>query len=246
MMSLTECLDVIKSHASVRSYTGGVDEDDLEAIVNAARRAPTGWNLQPLTVIVVVDRELKSRLAEALGGQEHVANAPVFLVFVVDYSKIVGAGERLGVEVRPGLGNLVEALIDAGIASGWAAVAAESLGYGVTFIALYENPCGVAEALGLPGYVVPAVGLTIGKPAEKPEPRPRQRLDMFRDFNAYSSEKDRASAVLEVYGARAGRLFRYLFTRNGYYERASRNMLKCLCRAGFEIEGCGSGDGRRG
>ncbi len=238
-MAEKNCLSVIKSHASVRSYRGGeIPREHLEAILEAARRAPTGWNLQPLTIIAVQDPDLKKKLSQALGGQEHVAEAPVFLVFAIDYAKIARLGEKLGYRIEPGLGNLVEALIDAGIASGWAAIAAETLGYGITFIALYENPCPVAEALGLPDLVVPAVGLTIGRPAEAPKPRPRQSLETLVDYNHYTGPEEKAEALresLDTYAGRASRLFSYIFSPGGYYERASRNMAHCLREKGFKV-----------
>ena len=67
---------MIGKHASVRSFRPEpVDPQDLEKILEAARRAPTSWNLQPLTVTAVTDPALRKKLAEAVGGQEHVAEA---------------------------------------------------------------------------------------------------------------------------------------------------------------------------
>ncbi len=169
-------LDVIFSHASVRSYTSEpVSREDLERILEAARRAPTAWNLMPVYIYAVLDEKLKGELAEALGGQEHVARAPVFLVFSLDWGKLLKASEESGVEPAiPGIGHIVPGLVDVGIIAGWAGLAAESLGYGITFIAVYSNPCRVAEILGLEEYVVPVVGIALGRPAESPGPRPRQ------------------------------------------------------------------------
>ncbi|MET1127885.1 MAG: nitroreductase family protein [Thermoproteota archaeon] len=234
---MSGCLAVISGHASVREYTGDpIPREDLEKIIEAARRAPTGWNLQPITVIAVLDAEKKRRLAEILGGQQHIASSAAFLVFAVDYAKILRAAEAKGVKFEPKLSNVVEGLVDAGIASGWAALAAESLGYGVTFIAVYWRPCQVAEVLGLPKYVVPAVGLTIGRPASKPAPKKRQSREAFADVDSYGSAEAKAKAVLEVYGEKAERLFReVLFGPEGYYEEFARNMRACLEEKGFRV-----------
>ncbi len=230
------CLDTIKGHVSIRAFTGDpIPEDDLRLILEAARRAPTGWNLQPFSITVVRSRERLRSLADAVGGQEHVASAAAFLVFSVDYAKIVEAAKELGIVVKPELSNLYEALVDIGIASGWAALAAESLGYGIVFVALYENPCSVAEIIGAPKYVVPTVGLAVGRPAEKPEPRRRQPLETLVDYEQYGSPERKAKGVLETYGSRAMKLFTYIFDAEGYYKEASERIRLCLEEKGFSL-----------
>ena len=227
---------MIGKHASVRSFRPEpVDPQDLEKILEAARRAPTSWNLQPLTVTAVTDPALRKKLAEAVGGQEHVAEAPVFLVFSVDYHKLLEAARAAGVEpADPGLGHLVVGALDAGIASGWAALAAEELGYGVVFIALYSNPCRVADILGLPRRVIPVVGLCIGRPAEHPEPRPRHPVEVFAAENRYPSPEGMAEKVGSVYGRKAGKLFRYVLAPGGYYESVGETLLRCMEERGYK------------
>ena len=228
------CLSVAKSHASVRVFKEeDIGEEDLRAVLEASRRAPTGWNLQPVTIVAVRDREKLRLIADSVGGQEHVANAAVFLVYVVDYAKIVRAAEKLGIKAEPGPANLYEALVDVGIMAGWAMLAAESLGYGGVFVALYENPCAIVELLNLPRYTVPVVGLALGRPAEKPAPKKRQRLDALVAWDEYGNADEKAEAVLEVYGERARRLFTYVFSPDGYYRTASERLLFCLGKQGL-------------
>lgn len=161
--------EIARRHRSIRSYSGGVPDDHLNIIIETARRAPSAWGFQPYTITIVRDRTLLERLAEAVGGQRHVAEAPVFLVFSVDFAKIKAGAELLGVKVADiGVQHLMTALVDVGIAAGWAALAAEDLGYGVAFIAIYSNPCKVAEIIGAPEFTLPAVGLVVGKPGENP------------------------------------------------------------------------------
>ncbi|NOZ89271.1 MAG: NADPH-dependent oxidoreductase [Crenarchaeota archaeon] len=231
------CIEQIKKHVSIRRFTGEpIPDEDLGEILEAARRAPTGWNLQPLSITVVRSKEKLRQLADAVGGQEHVANAAAFLVFSVDYAKIVAAGEQIGVKVIPRLANLYEALIDVGIASGWAALAAESLGYGIVYVALYENPCAVAEIIRAPRYVIPAVGLAVGRPAEQPQPRRRQPLEAIVDYEEYGDPREKSRLVAETYGARAVKLFTYVFDSEGYYASASEALQRCLREHGFSLQ----------
>jgi len=231
----SSCLETIYSHVSIREY---LEEDipsrDLDKILKAAQRAPSGWNLQPYTIIVVRDSGKKKKLAAQLGGQDHVANSSVFLVFVVDYAKVLAATEKQGIRFTPLLSHFAEALIDIGIAAGWAALAAETLGYGITFIAVYEDPCRVADTLGIPRYAIPVLGLTIGKPRNKPSIRPRQPLEKLIDTDSYNNYKEKSRGVLEVYRDRVEKVFNYIFTSNKYYDKAHRNILKCLAEKGFQ------------
>ena len=232
------CLSTIERHASVRSYTGEeIAEEDLEAILGASQRAPTGWNLQPVTIVVVRRRDLLRQLADIVGGQDHVASAAAFLVYTVDYAKVVEAARREGLQADPGPANLYEALIDAGIMAGWAMLAAESLGYGGVFVALYENPCPIIDLLGLPRYTMPAVGLALGRPAERPQPRPRQRLSALAPRDGYGDVESKAEALIEAYNGRARKLFSYIFGPDGYYRSASERLLFCLEKQGLISRG---------
>ena len=193
------CLETMSKHVSIREYLDQpVPQGDLEKIVEAARRAPSAWGLQPYTIIAVTDKDEKKTIAEAVGGQEHVAKAPLLLVFAVDYAKLQALAEKLGRRVsEPKFGHLAIGLVDVGIAAAWAALAAEELGYGITFIALYSNPCRVAEILSLPENTLPAIALTIGKPAAKPGPQPRQPVKALLDKEKYTSPQAKAEAILE-------------------------------------------------
>jgi len=235
---VSSCIATMLSHASVRSYRGEpVREEDLKAIIEAARRAPSSWGLQPVTVTVVRSSELKRRIAEAVGGQDHVACAPVFLAFSIDYRMLLEAARLAGVEPsQPGPGHLAVGILDVGIAAGWAAVAAESLGYGTVFIALYSNPCRVAELLKLPPLVLPLVGLCIGWPAERPQPRPRQPPSLFYADEGYVSlNPSPLRALALLHGERAVALYQHVLGEGGYYDAVGRRLLDCARRRGFRV-----------
>lgn len=229
------CIDTIMRHASVRVFRDEeVPREDLGKILEAARRAPSSWNLQPVTVIAVTDKGLKKAIAETVGGQEHVAKAPVFLVFSADYHKLLEASRLAGVSVsQPGIGHFVVAAIDVGISSAWAALAAEELGYGVVFVALYSSPCRIADILGLPMHVVPLVGLAVGRPAERPSPRPRHPREVFAAENQYPSPTSLGEKVRSTYRGGGTKLFNYVLSPGGYYDQVAKALLDCLERRGF-------------
>jgi FMN reductase [NAD(P)H] len=57
-------------HRSIRSYTDQpVSDEMLDAIIEAAHRAPTSMNAQEISLVVVRDAERRARIAELAGGQ---------------------------------------------------------------------------------------------------------------------------------------------------------------------------------
>ncbi len=233
---MSECIGVIGSHRSIRKYRPEpVPDEDLEKILEAARRHPSSWNLQPVTVLVVKDQETKDRLARALWNQPHIREAPVFLIFAVDYLKVVKATELLGVEpVEPGQGNLVSGVMAASMSLAWAALAAESLGYGVSFIAVYGRPCRVVDLLKLPKYVLPIAGLLIGKPAENPELRPRQPIEALIAAGGYGDAEERAKRYVSA-DPELAKTLKMVMGRDGFYKEVNRDVAECIRRQGFKL-----------
>lgn len=59
-----------------------VPDEYLQAILEFAAQAPSGYNLQPWRMIVVRDGENRKRLQQAAFGQPKVGEAPVVVIFV--------------------------------------------------------------------------------------------------------------------------------------------------------------------
>lgn len=227
--------ELAMKHVSTRVFLQrDIDEGDLTRILEVARRAPSAWNMQSYHVIAVRDQSVKSKLAAILGGQDHVASAPVLLVFALDQGKILEAARRLGLSVEPGPSLLLEASINIGIAAGWAALAAEELGYGVVFIALYRDPCRVAEAMGIHG-LTPLLGLALGKPGEKPRLRPRQMPAAVYSVSGVTPVDERVRGLLDVYGSKAAS--RLGFILGEFHREASASLVKCLGEQWFKTSG---------
>jgi nitroreductase len=73
------------SRRSVRNFLPDpVPEDLLVRLLEAARWAPSGYNLQPTHMVVVADPSLKPDLCRACMGQRQILEAPVTVVFTGD------------------------------------------------------------------------------------------------------------------------------------------------------------------
>jgi FMN reductase (NADPH) len=183
----------------------------IEDIVTAGQRASTSSNLQMYSVVVTTDPEKRARLKELCGNQRHIGEAPVFMVWCMDLSRLNRACGLQGYEHHHGyVENFLVSAMDVAIAMQNAALAAESMGLGICYIgALRNNPRQVIELFELPRLVFPVCGMTVGWPAKQPMIRPRLPLEAVLHWDRYDPddreyirEYDRAMVETGIYDGR--------------------------------------------
>lgn len=126
-MSLYE---LILSRRSIRQFKPEpVSRDILKKLVNAARLAPSGANLQPLEFIVVDDKELRKLLFPCLKWAAYIApegdpkpgHEPTAYIIVLVNLQVRDEGyER---DVGAAVENMILAALEEGIGSCWIASA---------------------------------------------------------------------------------------------------------------------------
>jgi len=160
-----ELLEVIYRRRSVRKYEKKpIPEEILKAILEAGRLAPTAKNLQPWHFIVVRDPEIKRKLVFT-DWNNFIEEASVV---------IVGCGEM----------DKKWAVVDVAIALQNMVIAAEALGLGSCWIGAFEEE-EVKRALGVPDHLKVVAMITIGYPAERPEPPPKKKLEEIVHFEKF-------------------------------------------------------------
>lgn len=192
-----QVIDNMLSHRSIRSYTDkAVNEENLDTIIRAIQAAPNWVNLQLVSIIAIKNAERRKLFAELCGNQQHIAEAPVFLVFCADYYRVALACRKKGQifdEIMQDIDTLIVGAHEVGIALEAATVAAESLGLGTVPIGdVRKNAQEVIRELQLPEYVFPILGLCIGYPANNPGLKPRLPKDavFFEEtYNPHLAEK---------------------------------------------------------
>lgn len=205
------------AHRSVRRYLpDDVPDEVVATLVAAAQSAATSSNLQLWSVVAVRDPQRRARLAHLAGDQEHVVQAPVLLVWLVDLGRAHVVADRHGAptEAAEFLESTVVGFVDAALAAQNATLAAESLGLGTVYIgALRNRPEDVAEVLGLPAHVFPAFGLVVGHPdpGEQAGVKPRlpqeavlhhETYDLARQLDAVAAYEDRIGEYYRAQGLR--------------------------------------------
>ncbi len=250
----TPTLELIHRHGSVRRYKPDlVPESMIEQIVSAGQRASTSSNLQTYSVVVTYDLKKKQRIQEICDDQKHISQAPVFLLWCADFSRLQRVCKHQGYSVEAGyVENFMVASVDTAIAMQNAALAAESLGLGFCFIgALRNDPGVVIDLFSLPELVFPVAGMTLGWPEKTPRIRPRLPLgailhwDVYRqDDTSFLEEYDQAMKDSKIYQGRQIDLENQDPAQYGWLEHSARRSSKpsrphlreSILKVGFLLE----------
>ena len=187
----TPTIEQINKHYSVRSFKPDpVPREMVQAIVAAGQRASTSSNLQMFSVVAVADEAKRQQLADFCGGQDQIRQAPIFLAWCADLSRLGRICTMLDyTHVADYLENFLVSAVDTAILMQTAALAAESLGLGMCFIGAIRNqPQDVIDLLELPPLVFPVAGMTLGWPNAEPNIRPRLGTEAILHWESYSTE----------------------------------------------------------
>ena len=81
--------DIIMNRRSVRSFKDQkVPQQVIEELIDAANNAPSGGNIQPLSIIIIQDDEARKQLAQFLDGSPWIKNSPLTLIFCLDFYRV--------------------------------------------------------------------------------------------------------------------------------------------------------------
>ena len=95
---MNETLKTINGRVSLRGYDKrDISKEDLDAILEAAMRAPTAGNQMLYSIIVIKDEETKKILSKTCDNQAFIATAPVLLLFLADHQRWFDYYEQNGV-----------------------------------------------------------------------------------------------------------------------------------------------------
>jgi len=160
----------VRHRHSVRKYQkdAPVEHEKLHAILEMACAAPSAGDLQAYKIFVVSNQDKLSQLKKATFEQDFISEAPISLVFCADPQR--------SAEQYAERGRQLYALQDATIAASYAQLAIVAAGMASTWVGYFDEQQ-VKKTLDIDEQLVPVAILTVGYPAELPEPSPRRRLE---------------------------------------------------------------------
>jgi len=146
--------DAIRARRNVRSYTDEpIASEQLDLILEAARRTPSARNWQPWDFVVVTEPEHLEELSKVWRGAGHVAGSAATIALVT----AVQNGERDQLLAQYDLGqatmSIMLAAADMGLGSGHSAVGDQVL---------------ARQLLGFPQDHFCAYLIALGHPADRP------------------------------------------------------------------------------
>ncbi|WP_457553426.1 oxygen-insensitive NADPH nitroreductase [Desulfobacula sp.] len=197
-------IDLLSSHRSVRKFTDKpVEESMFQAIVKAAQCASTSNHVQAYTIIRIKDKGIRKQIADLSGPQSWVEQAPVFLVFCADLTRLESACDMHGEKAQNGWAEqFVVATVDTALLAQNLMVAAESMGLGGVFIGGIRNdPEKICKLLHIPDNAYPVFGMCLGHPDQEPAIKPRLPIDLVlkeETFHGTLGKKD-AAGILDGY-----------------------------------------------
>jgi FMN reductase [NAD(P)H] len=188
-----ETMRLLNERGSCRSFSKRkVTKEVMDAILEAGTHAATAGNLQTYSVVKIEDPGNRRWLRE-LGMQGFVEEAPVNLVFCIDYHRLKRWAE---LEVAPFTANdsfrqFWVGFQDAVIFAQTVCTAADAMGLGSVYVGTtLEVFRELKERLRLPDHVFPVVLVSMGYPEEKPASRKKLGVDIVVHNEVYQDHDD--------------------------------------------------------
>jgi FMN reductase [NAD(P)H] len=248
-----DLFDVLTKRRSVRNFEDRpVPPDVLDRLLEAANNAPSGGNIQPLSIVVVEEPDARAELAEMVGDQPWVRNAPVSLVFCIDFHRVKRWAAAFGVEFlgERALSSFLIAYADLMCAAQNVVVLAETEGLGSVYVGTIQASIGYArEYFDMPDHVLPLMVLSLGYPRSRPKHIPKLATDVVVHRGRYRalSEDEISDAFESKYGDITDNVDEYLARAYvevieadrqddfGWTERALKRMKKLDVKSNAEF-----------
>lgn len=179
-ISFEQCSQLIKSRRSIREYRDKpVPKEEFERIIDVARYAPTGHNMQGVRWLVVNERK-KIREITTIGAEwlrSLMKSSPQFAQLFAGIIERIDAGEEVFLQGAPAVvltyseKNNPIAAVDCVIALSYFDLAAKKAGFGTCWAGFMmmaaANYPDMIKAIALPEGFTPHGALMVGYPKYK-------------------------------------------------------------------------------
>ena len=194
-----ELSEVIAARRSIRKFKPGeISEDTVKELIESARLAPSGSNLQPARFIVAKSPQAKESIGKCT-PYKFVVKAAVIFVCLADLTTITTRESRVGELFKEGAfdgvdmdmsdpsavaptmdDNMIKAYLsmNTAIAIEHIVLKAVDLGLGSCWIGRFSREK-LKDFLKLDDNIYPVMLLPVGWPDQSPKARPRFNIDKY-------------------------------------------------------------------
>jgi FMN reductase [NAD(P)H] len=208
--------DLMMKRRSVRVFKDQeIPDSTIEQLLDVANNAPSGGNIQPLSIILVRSPEGRKKLAELAGGQPWVSHAPLSMIFCLDFYRIKKWAEMCQTDFRgeEAVNHFLIAYADLMVAAQNVLILAESFGLGSVYIGSIQHEIDeTRNFFEIPEYVLPLMVLSIGYPKSIPQSIPKLKKEVIVHHERYRrpEEDEIRRAFDDKYGSIDQNIEKYL------------------------------------
>jgi len=163
---MNDTIETILGRKSVRDYTNKpISKANLTLLLKAAMAAPSGGDTRPWSFLVIKDKELLKELSDTLKYGRMIRDAGAVIVVCGNPQKSTFDGDQYW-------------MFDCSVAAENILLAAESIGLGAVWTAVYPNKVrikNVKKVLNIPKKIEPLCAISIGYP--KSIKKPKNKFD---------------------------------------------------------------------
>lgn len=168
-------MDLIETRRSIRSYKPQeIEEEKLNYVLQAFRKAPSAKNLQPWKLVVVKNKKIINDLAIACNNQTFLEEAPILIVACAKedeaYGTMGGYMNSYPIDISLALEHLILAATEQGLGTCWIGAFKEQL---------------VKDILKVPENVKVVALTPLGYPAREASIRSRKPLTEIVCYDKY-------------------------------------------------------------
>ena len=156
--------EAIRKRYSCRAYLDRpIEQEKLTQILEAARLAPSAKNLQDWRFVLVTDKEIKLKLAQAANNQMFIAQAAAIIVACSNSGHVMRCGQKIApIDVAIALEHICLQAAESGLATCWIG-------------SFYPEK--VRAILGIPDDIEIIELMSLGYPADHPGQTRREPVE---------------------------------------------------------------------
>jgi len=198
--------DLMMKRRSARVFNDQkISEELIEKLLDSANNCPSGGNIQPLSIITVKSDTGREKLGNLIGSQPWVKNAPLSMIFCIDFYRIKKWAELSDTDFQgeDALSHFLIAYADLMCAAQNVVILSESFGLGSVYVGSIQGVINnIRESFSIPKLVLPMMLLCIGYPNSIPDSIPKLNRNIITHNEKYNVLND--NEILKAYKEKYG------------------------------------------
>jgi len=186
--------ELLMKRRSVRIFEDReIPQSMIEQLMDVANNAPSGGNIQPISIILVRSSDGREKLAQLAGDQPWVRKAPLSMIFCLDFYRIKKWAEICQTDFRgeEAVNHFLIAYADLMVAAQNVVILAEGFGLGSVYIGSIQHEIDETRIFfEIPEYVLPIMVLSLGYPKSIPHTIPKLKKEVMVHHERYRKPED--------------------------------------------------------